>query len=185
MSRHQIQVEINRKTYSCEVDSRMHLADFLREDLNLTGTHLGCEHGVCGACTILLEGEPVRSCTILAVQADGHKITTVEGLSCRNAETGKIELSNVQKAFWECHGLQCGFCTPGMLLTTQALLNEDPEPDENKIRESLSGNICRCTGYVQIVESVKLASDLNKKSGTALKNQTQQDENRDLVKEGV
>ncbi|WP_102346429.1 (2Fe-2S)-binding protein [Bacillus sp. Marseille-P3661] len=183
MSKHYIHVEINGKEYNSEVDCRMHLADFLREDLNLTGTHLGCEHGVCGACTVLLDGKPIRSCTMLAVQADGQKLKTVEGLSCRNMETGKQELSNVQKAFWECHGLQCGFCTPGMLLTSQALLEENPEPNEQEIREALSGNICRCTGYVQIVDSVKLAAELNRKS--SLEIDSPSDKNRDLVKEEV
>ncbi|WP_019155210.1 (2Fe-2S)-binding protein [Robertmurraya massiliosenegalensis] len=185
MSNHHIKVGINGKKYESVVNSRMHLADYLREDLNLTGTHLGCEHGVCGACTILLDGKPVRSCTMLAVQADGHNITTVEGLSCKNAQTGKTELSNVQKAFWECHGLQCGFCTPGMLLTAQSLLNENPDPHEKDIRESLSGNICRCTGYVQIIESVKLAAKLNRNEQKNMDQDTSTEETKELVKRGV
>jgi aerobic-type carbon monoxide dehydrogenase small subunit (CoxS/CutS family) len=185
MSNHSINVEINGKKYDSKVNSRMHLADYLREELNLTGTHLGCEHGVCGACTVLLDGIPVRSCTMLAVQADGHSLKTIEGLSTRNCDTGKTELSNVQKAFWECHGLQCGFCTSGMLLTTESLLEENPEPNEQEIREALSGNICRCTGYVQIVESVKLAADLNKKTSKDRKEPTENVDGQELVKEEV
>jgi carbon-monoxide dehydrogenase small subunit len=164
MSKHHITMEVNGITYERKVSSRVHLADFLREEMNLTGTHLGCEHGVCGCCTILLDDEPVRSCIILAVQADGHRITTVEGLSKVNKKNGKVELSNIQEAFWESHGLQCGFCTPGMLLTTKSLLEINPDPNEQEIREALSGNICRCTGYVQIVEAVKLAAKRNNES---------------------
>jgi carbon-monoxide dehydrogenase small subunit len=140
----------------------MHLADFLREELHLTGTHIGCEHGVCGSCTVLFDEQPVRSCIMLAVQANGHRVMTVEGMaSVTDSDTNREELSNLQKAFWECHGLQCGFCTPGMLITAKALLDENPNPSETEIREALSGNICRCTGYVQIVEAVKLAVKMN------------------------
>jgi carbon-monoxide dehydrogenase small subunit len=137
----------------------MSLADFLRDKLNLTGTHLGCEHGVCGSCTVLLDGEAVRSCILLAPQADGHRITTVEGLAEGPVEdTGRMRLSALQEAFWECHAMQCGYCTPGMLMSATALLNENPSPSDSEIREALSGNICRCTGYVQIVEAVALAA---------------------------
>jgi carbon-monoxide dehydrogenase small subunit len=128
------------------------LSDFLRHDLGLTGTHVGCEHGVCGACTILLDGAPVRSCLMFAVQADGHEITTVEGL----ANNG--ELNPLQSAFRETHGLQCGFCTPGILMTMTAFLREHPHPDEAAIREALSGHLCRCTGYQNIVKAIQLAA---------------------------
>jgi carbon-monoxide dehydrogenase small subunit len=129
----------------------MLLVDFLRHELGFTGTHVGCEHGVCGACTIRMNGELVRSCITLAVQADGAEIDTVEGMAAGD------ELHPVQQAFHEAHGLQCGFCTPGLLLTTEQLLRENADPSEREIREYLSGNICRCTGYVGIVEAVKLA----------------------------
>lgn len=185
MSNHQIAFEINGKKYEGSVSSRMHLADFLREELNLTGTHLGCEHGVCGACTVLLDEVPIRSCTMLAVQVNGHSVRTVEGLSTKNASTGKLELSNIQKAFWECHGLQCGFCTPGMLLTTEALLKENPSPNENEIREALSGNICRCTGYLQIVESVKCAAQLNNLAKKDIDNNSEVEKARELAAKEV
>ncbi len=135
---------------SCErtVEARKLLVDFLRQDLHLTGTHVGCEHGVCGACTILLNGESVRSCLLFAVQADGAELTTVEGLA-RNGE-----MSVLQKAFWEHHGLQCGFCTPGFLMTAHELLGRAPHASEEEIRETLAGNLCRCTGYQTIVEAV-------------------------------
>jgi len=157
-------VTVNGTPYTREVLPRLTLADYLRDRLGLTGTHLGCEHGVCGACTVLFDGVPVRSCTILAVQADGHKITTVEGLSSR-AEDGSIQMSDVQEAFWDCHGLQCGYCTPGMLLTATTLLEENPEPTEGEIRDAISGNICRCTGYMQIVESIQSAAAKRKEAG--------------------
>jgi carbon-monoxide dehydrogenase small subunit len=149
-----VTVTVNGVAYEGTVEPRRLLCDFLRHDLALTGTHVGCEHGVCGACTILLNGEPVRSCLVLAVQADGAEITTVEGL----ATDGK--LSPVQQGFWENHGMQCGFCTPGFLIAAHALLQENPEPSEAEIRAALSGNICRCTGYQSIVESVQAASRL-------------------------
>ncbi len=152
MGQREISLTINGRIYSGKVEPRMLLADFLREELGLTGTHVGCEHGVCGACTILWDGEPVRSCTIFAVQANGAQLKTVEGIS---PQTG---LHPIQEAFWETHALQCGFCTPGILLTVEALLRENPEPSEQEIREYLSGNLCRCTGYQNIVTAVQLAA---------------------------
>ena len=131
-----------------EVEPRLLLSDFVRQDLGLTGTHVGCEHGVCGACTVIVDGEAVRSCLMLAVQADGAKVTTVEGLSNEEA------LSPLQAAFRKHHALQCGFCTPGMLTTAHALLSDEPNADKARIREVLSGNICRCTGYIAIVDAV-------------------------------
>jgi carbon-monoxide dehydrogenase small subunit len=131
----------------------MTLADFLREQLGLTGTKLGCEHGVCGSCTVLWDGAAVRSCLVLAAQADGANLTTIEGLA-----TGEA-MHPVQQAFWEHHGLQCGFCTPGMVLTAVALLEENPAPSEEEIREALSGNLCRCTGYQNIVRAVRAAAE--------------------------
>jgi aerobic-type carbon monoxide dehydrogenase small subunit (CoxS/CutS family) len=136
-------------------EPRTTLADFLRDELGLTGTHLGCEHGVCGACTILVDGRTARSCLLLAVQAEGHELTTVEGLAAADDP-----LHPIQEAFSAKHGLQCGFCTPGILMTVQELLAEDPHPDEKQIRRRLSGNICRCTGYQNIVESVHYAAEL-------------------------
>jgi carbon-monoxide dehydrogenase small subunit len=147
-----VTLTVNGVVYEGTVEPRKLLCDFLRHDLALTGTHVGCEHGVCGACTILLDGEAVRSCLVLAVQAEGAEITTVEGL----ASNGK--LSPVQQGFWENHGMQCGFCTPGFLIAAQALLQENPNPTDAEIRAALSGNICRCTGYQSIVESVQAAA---------------------------
>src|SRR5437867_11279370 len=138
-------VTVNGIQYERDVEPRLLLSDFLRDQLGLTGTHVGCEHGVCGACTVLLDGEPVRSCLMLAVQADGAQITTVEGLAPDAAH-----LHPVQEAFRQEHGLQCGFCTPGFLMTTVALLREDPDPSEEAIRTGLAGNLCRCTGYQNI-----------------------------------
>ncbi|HEV7762033.1 MAG TPA: (2Fe-2S)-binding protein, partial [Acidimicrobiales bacterium] len=135
------------------VEPRLTLADFLREELRLTGTHLGCEHGVCGACTVLVDGATVRSCLMFAVQAQGAEVTTIEGIA---ADDG--ELSVVQAAFREAHGLQCGFCTPGFVVTVTALLEENPDPSDAEIREALSGNLCRCTGYQGIVKAVQLAA---------------------------
>ena len=148
-----IRVKVNGSERLATVQARRNLADFLREDLALTGTHLGCEHGVCGACTVLVDGEAVRSCLMLAVQAEGHEITTVEGLTTPDGEPGAL-----QQAFWDNHGLQCGYCTPGMLCATAALLKENPHPSAEEIRERLSGNLCRCTGYQDIVESVIAAT---------------------------
>ena len=146
-----VTVTVNGVPSRRSVESRLLLSDFLRHDLELTGTHVGCEHGVCGACTVLFDGEPVRSCLMLAVQADGHAITTVEGL----ATDGRLH--PVQQAFHEAHGLQCGFCTPGVLMTVVAFLRDNPASDETTIREALSGNLCRCTGYQAMVDAVLLA----------------------------
>jgi aerobic carbon-monoxide dehydrogenase small subunit len=144
---------VNEKEYRREVEPRMLLSDFLRHELGLTGTHVGCEHGVCGACTVLFDGESVRSCLLFAVQANGHSITTVEGLS----SNGKLH--PIQQSFWEAHGLQCGYCTPGILMTLVPFLKQNPDPTEDEIRHALSGNLCRCTGYQHIVDAVKLAAE--------------------------
>jgi len=148
-----LSVTVNGKKFARTVEVRLTLADFLREDLDLTGTHLGCEHGVCGACTILVNGQAVRSCLMLAVQANGSEITTVEGLSADG------ELNSLQSAFQENHALQCGFCTPGMLITATAFLRDNPHPTEEQAREAISGNICRCTGYSSIVKAVLQAGN--------------------------
>ena len=140
--------EVNGKPVEVEVEPRTSLADCLRDRLRLTGTHLGCEHGVCGACTVIVDGAAVRSCLMLAVQAEGTRVTTVEGIS------DEKELTPLQASFRKHHALQCGFCTPGMLITAHALLTEEPDADKDRIREVLSGNICRCTGYVNIIEAV-------------------------------
>ncbi len=153
--RRTIRVEVNGVPYEREVEARLLLSDFLRHELGLTGTHVGCEHGVCGACTVLLDGEPVRSCLLFAVQVHGHRIETVEGLA-----PGEGELHPLQRAFWEKHGLQCGYCTPGMLMVLKAFLEEHPEPTEEEIREAISGNLCRCTGYQNIVEAARYAAEL-------------------------
>jgi carbon-monoxide dehydrogenase small subunit len=153
VNEYEISLTVNGLRTERRVPARRSLADFLREDLELTGTHIGCEHGVCGACTILLDGAPIRSCILFAVQADGADVTTVEGLS-----PDGTTLSPLQDAFIECHGLQCGYCTPGMLIAATALLREDPTPSEAAIRDALAGNLCRCTGYQQIVESVQRAA---------------------------
>ena len=145
-------VTVNGARHQRSVEPRLLLSDFLRQDLGLTGTHVGCEHGVCGACTVLLDGEAVRACLLLAVQADGHEVTTVEGLGTSS------QLHPLQAAFHEAHGLQCGFCTPGILMTLVPFLREHPTPTEGEIREALAGNLCRCTGYQNIVEAVKLAA---------------------------
>ena len=150
---HTITVTVNRKSYERQVEPRLLLSDFLRHELDLTGTHVGCEHGVCGACTILFDGQAIRSCLTFAVQANGHEITTVEGLA-----KGPDDLHPLQQAFWEAHGLQCGFCTPGILMTLVPFLEENPNPTEVEIREALSGNLCRCTGYQHIVDAVILAA---------------------------
>ena len=147
MSKQPTRVTVNGKSYARVVDARLTLADFLRHELNLTGTHLGCEHGVCGACTVLVDGRSARSCLMFAVQANNCEVTTVEGL----APDGK--LSVLQQAFIDNHGLQCGFCTPGMLITLTELLRENPEPSEQDVREALTGNLCRCTGYAGIVKA--------------------------------
>ena len=151
----QITVTVNGQEYQRTVEPRLTLADFLREDLGLTGTHLGCEHGICGACTVLLDGDAVRSCLMLAVQADGAELTTVEGLSPAG------NLTPLQKAFHDNGALQCGFCTPGFLMTATAFLRENSEPTEAQVRDAISGNICRCTGYVAIVQAILEASREN------------------------
>jgi carbon-monoxide dehydrogenase small subunit len=148
-----ISITVNGDLYERTVEPRLLLSDFLRHDLGLTGTHVGCEHGVCGACTVLLDGWPVRSCLTFAVQAHGHEVTTVEGLGTPE------DLHPIQEAFREAHGAQCGFCTPGILLTLVPFLQENPDPSEPEIREVLAGNLCRCTGYQHIVDAVKLAAE--------------------------
>jgi carbon-monoxide dehydrogenase small subunit len=153
MQRVPITLTVNGQSISAEVEARMTLADFLREQLGLTGTKLGCEYGVCGSCSVLWDGAAVRSCLVLAAQADGANLTTIEGLA-----TGEA-MHAVQQAFWEHHGLQCGFCTPGMVLTAVALLEENSDPSEQEIREALSGNLCRCTGYQNIVRAVRAAAE--------------------------
>jgi aerobic carbon-monoxide dehydrogenase small subunit len=148
-----IAVEVNGTQRASQVSARTSLVDWLREQLHLTGTHIGCEHGICGACSIMLDGEPVRSCLMYAVQADGHRIVTVEGLARPDGR-----LSILQDSFCEAHGLQCGYCTPGMLIAAQALLEANPRPTEDQIREAIGGNLCRCTGYQQIVDAITLAA---------------------------
>ena len=150
-------LEVNGQVHQVHVPARRLLSDCLRHDLGLTGTHVGCEHGVCGACTVLLNGEPVRSCLMLAATAEGARITTVEGLA-----PGDGTLSPVQQAFQECHGLQCGFCTPGFLTTITAYLEQNPQPTREEAREAISGNLCRCTGYQNIVSSVVRAAELSR-----------------------
>src|SRR5712691_4131684 len=149
----EVSLTINGKGYSGRAEPRRLLSDFIRDDLGLTGTHVGCEHGVCGACTILMNDEPVRSCLLFAVQANGAELLTVEGLA-----DGE-QLHPIQDAFWEAHGLQCGYCTPGFLITTLAFLRENSAPSEREIREALAGNLCRCTGYQNIVKAVQIAAD--------------------------
>ena len=148
-----ISVEVNGSRRTGQVVARTSLVDWLREHLHLTGTHIGCEHGICGACSIMLDGEAVRSCLMYAVQADGHRVVTVEGLARPDGR-----LSILQDSFCEAHGLQCGYCTPGMLIAAQALLNANQRPTEAEIREAIGGNLCRCTGYQQIVEAIVLAA---------------------------
>ncbi len=148
-----VEITVNGLTYNKQVEPRRLLSDFLREDLDLRGTHVGCEHGICGACTVLMNGHTVRSCLMFAVQANGAEITTIEGL----AKNG--ELHPLQEGFWENHGLQCGFCTPGFLMSACELLERNPDPTEQEVRVGLSGNMCRCTGYQGIVESVLAAAE--------------------------
>jgi carbon-monoxide dehydrogenase small subunit len=151
---HLIAVTVNRTRHERQVEGRLLLSDFLRHDLRLSGTHVGCEHGVCGACTVLLDGVAVRSCLMFAVQADGHEILTVEGLTA-----DRTNLHPLQQAFHDAHALQCGYCTPGILMTLTAFLDETPMPTEAEIREALAGNLCRCTGYQHIVDAVQLAAE--------------------------
>jgi len=148
-----VRLTVNGDEHASTVEPRMTLADFLREECRLTGTHLGCEHGVCGACTVLLDGAAVRACLVLAVQADGRSVTTVEGIAGPDGE-----LSRVQAAFRDCHGLQCGFCTPGFIVSVTAFLRDHPDPTDPEIRGALSGNLCRCTGYQGIVAAVQRAA---------------------------
>jgi carbon-monoxide dehydrogenase small subunit len=152
-----VTLSINGKAVSAATEPRVTLLDYLRDVAGLKGTHAGCEHGVCGACTVLVDGDAVRSCLMLAVQAEGVDITTIEGIGGLGARAG--ELGIIQDAFCEAHGLQCGYCTPGMILAAEALLSVNAAPSEHDVREAISGNICRCTGYVQIVEAIMLAAE--------------------------
>ena len=152
MSR-KISLTVNGAALEAVVEPRLTLVDFLRDQAGLTGTHVGCEHGVCGACSVLFDGAPIRSCLMFAVQADGHAVTTVEGLRDEDGSLGVL-----QDSFWETHALQCGYCTPGMLIAAEALLAGNPDPTDAEIREAIAGNLCRCTGYVQIVDAIRLAA---------------------------
>jgi len=152
MTTRDVTIRVNGIERQATTEARRTLVDFLRDELGLTGTHAGCEHGICGACTVLVDGEPVRSCLMLAVQAAGASVETIEGLGT------PAELSPLQKSFRDSHGFQCGFCTPGFVMTTLALLRENPDPTEDEIRHTLSGNICRCTGYQSIVDGVQRAA---------------------------
>jgi carbon-monoxide dehydrogenase small subunit len=154
-----ITLRVNGATCAGSPEARMTLADFLRDDLGLTGTHLGCEHGVCGACTVIVDGRAVRSCLMLAVQAAGSEVTTIEGLAMKGEGEAGGGLSALQQAMWDSHSFQCGFCTPGMVMQAAALLKDHPDADEQQIREALSGNICRCTGYQSIIDGVLLAAE--------------------------
>ncbi len=154
MSKHRVTLTVNGHEMSGQAEARLTLVDFLRDTLGLTGTHIGCEHGVCGACSVIMDGKPVRACLTFAVIADGAEITTVEGL-----EGAGGEMSPLQDAFCETHALQCGYCTPGMLIAAHALLEENPTPSAEQIRDAIGGNLCRCTGYVQIVEAIALAAE--------------------------
>jgi carbon-monoxide dehydrogenase small subunit len=158
MSTHKIRVTVNGTAHEAEIESRLLLVHFLREDLNLTGTHIGCDTTSCGACTVLLNGKPVKSCTLFAVQADGAELKTVEGLA------GNGQLHPIQEGFMEKHGLQCGFCTPGMMISAVALLEKNRNPSEEEIRWGISGNLCRCTGYVNIVKAVQFAAEKMRKA---------------------
>src|SRR5437870_11644566 len=151
-------VTVNGREYRAGVEPRLLLSDFLRHELGLTGTHVGCEHGVCGCCTVVLDGAPVRSCLMLAVQAEGHELTTSEGLARDGAP-----LHPVQQAFHECHGLQCGFCTPGFVMSVVGLLAQHPNPSAQQIEEGIAGNLCRCTGYASIRRAVQRAAELSAK----------------------
>jgi len=157
---HDVRLRVNGVWHQARVPARRLLSDFLRHDLRLTGTHVGCEHGVCGACTVLVDGKPMRSCLMLAVSARGRSVTTVEGLGTPE------DMHPVQQAFRECHGLQCGFCTPGFLTTIAAFLEEHPDPSEDEAREAVSGNLCRCTGYQNIVAAVLRAAEIRRGDGS-------------------
>jgi len=154
MSEHKLALTVNGRQMSGHAEARLTLVDFLRDVLGLTGTHIGCEHGVCGACSVMFDGKPVRSCLMYAVQSDGHEVTTVEGLE---ADDGTM--SPLQDAFWENHALQCGYCTPGMLIAGHALLSQNASPTDEEIRHAIGGNLCRCTGYQQIVEAIQMAAE--------------------------
>ena len=160
MSKRNISVTINGSVYTRQVEPRLSLSDFLRGEQNLHGTHIGCEHGVCGACSILLDGVPIRACLMLAVQADGQELTTVEGLSQDDGTPGLL-----QDAFQDAHGMQCGYCTPGMLISAQALLTANNDPSLEEIKDAIGGNLCRCTGYTQIIESIQLAASRMREAG--------------------
>ena len=164
----EIAMRVNGVVHTAMAPARRLLSDFLRHELRLTGTHVGCEHGVCGACTVLVDGTPMRSCLMFAVTAQDHEITTVEGLADSVDGAGASTMSPVQQAFIECHGLQCGFCTPGFLTTITAYLQENPEPTETDAREAISGNLCRCTGYQNIVKSVLRAAELTRERGAGV-----------------
>jgi aerobic carbon-monoxide dehydrogenase small subunit len=153
MSQHEVTITVNGQTHTCEIDARLLLVHFLREELSLTGTHVGCDTTNCGACTVLLNGKAVKSCTVFTMTANGDTVETVEGL----AEGGKLHA--LQEGFWERHGLQCGYCTPGMLMSAKHLLSKNPNPTEDEIRHGISGNLCRCTGYNKIVEAIQYAAD--------------------------
>jgi aerobic carbon-monoxide dehydrogenase small subunit len=162
VSDHDANLRVNGRTHRIRIEARRTLADVLRDDLLLTGTHLGCEHGVCGACTVLVDGAAVRSCLMFAVQADGSDVRTIEGI----ADDG--ELTAVQIAFRQCHGLQCGFCTPGFIISVEAFLGQNPNPDVDDIKEAISGNLCRCTGYQGIIRAVQHAAQLRAGPGSRL-----------------
>jgi aerobic carbon-monoxide dehydrogenase small subunit len=153
MSRHQVSITVNGQTYNREIESRLLLVHFIREELSLTGTHIGCDTTNCGACTVLLDGQAVKSCTIFAVTAHGKEVETIEGVAQNGA------LHPLQEGFWEKHGLQCGYCTPGMIMSAKHLLSKNPNPTEDEIRHGISGNLCRCTGYNKIVEAVQYAAE--------------------------
>ena len=160
---HTVELTVNGVPRTADVPARRLLSDFLRHDLGLTGTHVGCEHGVCGACTVLVDGAPMRSCLLFAVSVNGASVTTIEGCS-----TATGELGAVQQAFMECHGLQCGFCTPGFITTITAYLEQNPDPTEDDARHAIAGNLCRCTGYQNIVASVLRAAELKREAGAAV-----------------
>jgi len=155
--KHAVAIEVNGKILRAELPARLTLVDFLRDEARLTGTHVGCEHGICGACSVLFDAQPIRSCLMFAWQADGHRVTTVEGLA--NADGSP---SVLQDSFCETHGLQCGYCTPGMIVAAHALLEENRAPSEAEVRAAIAGNLCRCTGYQQIVDAVLLAASRKK-----------------------
>ena len=153
MSKHSVTITVNGQPYTREIESRTLLVHFIREELNLTGTHIGCDTSSCGACTVLLDGRAVKSCALFAVTANGKQVETIEGVAAEG------QMHPIQEGFWEKHGLQCGYCTPGMIMSTKYLLSENPDPTEDEIRRGISGNLCRCTGYNKIVEAVRYAAE--------------------------